>query len=492
MQISMIIAYSIKISEQNIESQEGFLLQAENLFAPALNFSLNNSVDDLPYTKSTREGLFDDPILSYQNYLLTYRLSASKVFKSGLTLSPEFRLNNFGKDATYDLYQALGMGEFVTNTGSLFLYASQPLLNGRGSASAAASLNIQKLQLSAAQLEYQNDVSRQAFIVVQNYLSYLGSRYSFSINSQVLEGLITYRDQLTELADKDVIPKADLLYVRANYSQQSAFVSQSKNNVIRSRNSLSESMGLGGERYPELETSQEEFFVESIEIPDSSKYVTYWMKKALENRGDYQGLKKRVESGDVNIQFAERNNAPRLDLNLGVGYNGIYESNSAEQYVAPFYSNIPGMSYTAGVSFSMPFGLKNTKGALRSAVANRESLAQSLRSLELNIQQSVASSYSEVAMYAEAVSQFKQAVATNAEALDNEYIKLKLGTTTVVNLIQVQQNAANSRSNLNSYLGILNAAIIKFRYQTGTLVNGEGQSWSINPTEIFSLPAIGK
>ena len=482
----------IQISLQSVEAQQGFLLQAENLFMPSLNFSINSGKDRFPTSKFTRDDLFglDTSYNFTETYLLSYRLYATQFFKTGLSITPEFRLSNFGKDDDYYLYEALGLGGLQTSAGSFYVHASQPLLSGRGAKAAAATLNIQKLQLNAAELEYQNDVSQQAYFVLQNYLSFLGSLYSFDINSKVLGGLETYKNQLSELADKDVIPKADLLYVNANYSQQSAFVNQSKNSVVRARNSLAESIGLGPERYNELATDQDGFFVESIEIPDSAAYVAYWVKKALENRGDYQGLKKRLESGEVNLAMAERNNAPQLDLNLSVGYNGIMESAGADVYFAPFYSNIPGVSYSAGLVFTLPVGLKQARGQVMSALASKESLAQSVRQLELNIQQSVASAYTEVVSYAEAVKQFQEAVASNAQALENEYIKLKLGTTTVVNLIQVQQNDANSRSNLNSYLGILNSAIIKFRYQTGTLVKGDGTNWNIDPSEIFSMPPI--
>ena len=482
----------IQISQKSVESQQGFLLQAENLFMPSLNFSLNSGRDRFPTSKFSREDLFGtgSTLLFTESNILSYRLYATQFFKTGLSITPEFRMSNFGKDDDFFLYQTL-LGEGLrTSAGSFYVHATQPLLFGRGSKAAAATLNIQKLQLNAAELEYQNDVSQQAYIVLQNYLSYLGSLYSFDINSKVLGGLETYKSQLSELAEKDVIPKADLLYVNANYSQQSAFVNQSQNSVVRARNSLAESMGLGPDRYNELKTDQAGFFVESVEIPDSATYVAYWVKKALKNRGGYQGLKKRLESGEVNLAMAERNNAPQLDLNLSVGYNGIMESAGADVYFTPFYSNIPGVSYNAGIVFSLPVGLKQARGQVRSALASKESLEQSVRQLELNIQQAVTSAYTEVVSYAEAVKQFKEAVASNAQALENEYIKLKLGTTTVVNLIQVQQNDANLRSNLNSYLGILNSSIIKFRYQTGTLVKGEGTNWSIDPAEIFSMPPL--
>ena len=75
------------------------------------------------------------------------------------------------------------------------------------------------------------------------------------------------------------------------------------------------------------------------------------------------------------------------------------------------------------------------------------------------------------------------------KALDNEYIKLKLGSSTVVNLIQVQRNYTLSQSSYNNYLKFLYQAIIKFRLQVGEIAKfTNSKEIEINPNQILTLP----
>jgi|GEM_PF-569558 outer membrane protein TolC len=480
---------SIKISKQQISISKGLLQQIEGDFNPILNFSYNRSQDVFPETKIYREGFFGDSTQSYNSNFFSYNLEVTKRFQNGLFLSPGVNLRNNGKDFSYNLLESLGEGQFITNRSNVYLRATQPLLRGRGKDFYAAQLETQQLNVSASEWDYFYDVSFQVYNILSTYLEYVGNANNLAIQTSVKDNLIKFREQLSKLAEKDIIPKSELVLINANVSSQTAAASQSSYFKSLYYNRLIESIGWHNQDGSSIPISPDTFKLPELTIYDSLTYINYWLQEAKENRGDLIASRKRLEASKRNIEFAERNNLPTLDLTATVGYNGIYESNSFDQYIAPVYSNIPGMSYSFGIIFSRPFGMDDMKGNLARTIATKEINEEILNQSELNIEQSLVSSYTEVLRYYKAAQESKKAVQFHKQALENEYTKLKLGSSTVVNLIQVQSNYAFSQSAYNNYLKFLYQAIIKFRLHSGEIGKFTDQKEiEISPNLILSLP----
>ena len=480
---------SIKISKDQIILSNGLLQELKGDFNPTLNFSLQRSQDIYPETKIYREGYVDDPSASYRSDLFSYNLEVTKLFKNGLYLSPGVTLINNGKDASYRLLKSLGEGEYLTNRSNVYLKATQPLLRGRGKDYYSAQIETQQLNVSATEWDFYYNVSFQVYNILSSYLEFVGNANNLKIQTSVKDNLMKFREQLSQLADKDIIPQSELVLINANVSSQTAAVRQSNYFKALYLNRLTESIGWHNEEGIRLPLSPDTFSFPALNLYDSSSYVAYWISEATKNRGDIIASTKRLEAAKRNIQFAERNNLPTLDLTASIGYNGIYESNSVEQYLSPIYSNIPGMSYTIGVTFSRPFGMDNMKGNLARTVATKDINEQYLNQSILNLEQSISSAYTEVINYHGAAAESKKAVQFHKKALDNEYIKLKLGSSTVVNLIQVQRNYTLSQSSYNNYLKFLYQAIIKFRLQVGEIAKfTNSKEIEINPNQILTLP----
>lgn len=483
---------NVKISRLSVTAQEGRVLRNQGQFNPVLNIALNNSSDLLPNNIARREGYLGlTPEESYYADLFNYEISVSKRFQTGTLLRPSIELNNFGQDALFDNLVNAGAGEFITARSNVFLDVTQPLLQGRGKKFYAADLEIEQLNLSAAEMDYVYDVSSQLYVVLLNYLSVVSSQRELEIQISIEKNFADFLDQLKQLADKDVIPKAELTFINANLTSQRAVVKRSRSDLIRSKAVLLESMGMTLADSSQIDFSDLSYLVDSItqEVPDN--FLAQWLDKAKSTRGDYLATQKRLASRNRDIQFAEQQNQARLDFSLGVGYHGINESNKFDQYYSPIYSNIPGVSYRAGLVFQWPMGQQNTKGYLATAMAQKQITEESMRALELNIQQQLVSNYNDIVNYNEAVKQSAKSVDFNFTARRNEYLKLQLGTSTVVNLVQVQNNYAFSQTSLNRLLYALNAALVRFRFESGSLVSfNEDKDVVIDAENIFTLPEI--
>ena len=492
MEITFEKSPSVKISKLQVDYQAGRVTQFQGQFNPTLDIGINKSLDKIPNNIAIREGYLGyKPEQSYEADLFDYSIAVSKRFQTGTLIRPSIQLNNNGRDALFDNLVNAGVGEFITSRSNVFIDVTQPLLQGFGKKYYGANLEIEQLNLSAAELEYTYNVSNQAYLVLLNYLNVVSAKRDLDIQKSIEKNFVDFAEQLKMLSDKDVIPRSELTFINANVTSQGAVVKRSESEYIRAKNRLVESMGLPYSEQSKLDLENLDFGLDSLleEIPDA--YLSAWLEKSKTSRGDYLASQKRIASRSRDIEFAEQQNQPRLDFSLGMGYHGIYESNTADQYYAPIYSNIPGVSYRAGLVFSWPMGQKSTKGYLASSLAQKQTNEEYLRSLGLNIEQQLATSYTNIINYNTAVKQSTQSVAFNLQARQNEYIKLQLGTSTVVNLVQVQNNYAFAQTSLNRYLLALNSAVIQFRYESGSLVSfSEDNKIIIDVEEIFTLPKI--
>ena len=480
----------VRISALNMDYQEGRILQASGEFNPVLNFGINKSYNLRPTGLDERNGWLGlTPNESFSTDILDYELSVTKRFQTGTFIRSSLGLVNYGRDALFDDLSNAGFGNYITNRGQVFLDVTQPLLQGRGKKYYGATIEIEQLRLSQSQLNYAFQVSTQAYVVILNYLNVVADRRELEIQKSIEKNYSEFEDQLSMLAEKDVIPKAELTFIKANLSRQHATVANANTTYVTSKNRLLEVMGVSTTEFDSYEFESMNFGIDSLlnEIEDG--YLPYWLEKAATVRGDYLSAQKSIAIKNREIEFADQQNQARLDLTIGVGYNGIYESNSFEQYVAPFYSNIPGVSYRAGLVFQWPMGMKTTKGVYASALAEKRISEEVVKNLELNIQQQLASYYNDIIYYNEAVKQAQKSVEYNLKARTNEYLKLQLGTSTVVNLVQVQNNYALAQTTLNRLKLALNSAIIKFRFESGNLIQITDQNEIVvDVDELFSLP----
>ncbi|MGB0403026.1 MAG: TolC family protein [Salibacteraceae bacterium] len=480
----------VHISSLNIDFREGRVMQASGEFNPVLNFGINKSHNVRPALIDERNGWLGlTPNESFSTDLLEYELAVTKRFQSGTFIKTALGLVNFGRDALYDDLSSAGFGDYITNRGQVFVDVTQPLLQGRGKKYYGATIEIEELRLSQAQLTYAFQVSAQAYVVLLNYLNVVSAKKELDIQLSIEKNYAEFEEQLRMLAEKDVIPKAELTFIKANLSRQHATVANSKSAYAETKNRLLEAMGISSAEVGKYNFSSMSYGIDSLTNAIEDGYLSYWLEKASTTRGDYLAAQKSIAINNREIEFADQQNQARLDVTLGLGYNGIYESNSFEQYVAPFYSNIPGVSYRAGLVFQWPMGMKTTKGVYASALAEKQISEEEVKSLGLNIQQQLSSYYNDIIYYNEAVKQAQKSVEYNLKARTNEYLKLQLGTSTVVNLVQVQNNYALAQTTLNRLKLALNSAIIKFRFESGNLIQiSEKNEIIVSVNELFTLP----
>lgn len=484
---------AIQVSKSSIDIAAGNWQASFGEFNTSYHAYLNQSRSITPNTLDFREGIFG--VTQQENAetrLLTYGLGASKKLYSGTILSSGLELSNFGKDNLYEKLLLAGRGELVTNRSGVYFTVTQPLLFGRGKKFNTADLRANKANIQAEKKQYVFEVSSILLDVVTAYVNYIAAQKNLEIQQQTEGAYQKVVHDLKRLVELDQLPRAELLFIQANASAQSRNRTFAENNLAFTRNLLGQVMGISQEAIQNLSKPPEQFPIQEVVLPDSG-YLNQWVKKSLEARHDYKSFDELILANQITLDKSRQGLKPRLDLDLSIGYNGIYEGNGLGQFFQPFTKNVPGLNYSVGLSFDIAPKFDAEKGDIATNLAVLDQSKYQQQVLQNQIHLNVKRFYDQLRYFSNVVELSKQAVNFNEIALKNEFTKLKLGSSTVINVVQIQNNYVVSLNALNRALQDLNLAFFQFKFHTGTLLSvDESLNYSVDFIDLLQLPQINR
>ncbi len=482
---------NILVSKSNIEVAEGNILKSKSVFNLKFNGSIDKTYTITPLTIDQRENLSAYSNSSYtENNLFDYTIGAYKKFKFGTIINPGVTFTNFGKDTLYNYLYEAGSGEYITNRSRVYLNLNQPILKGVGKEYNTADLRISNKRYELTEEYYYHNISTSLLESFIAYLEYIGAKKNLEIQKNIDDKFLLIIHQIEKLIEMDAIPASDLNYLKANYTARKSELVNAQNQLQNYKIYLANKIGLNKEEIPGMFEPPNEYIISDIELVSRKEdYLGYSYKQSLMNRKDYLGSELLLDVEKELVKYYKKSLKPTLDLNLSVGYNGIYESGNFDQYYKPYFENIPGMNYKVGISFVIDANNDLNKGNLIAAKGNYNRQKALSQSLEEDIYINISKFYNDIINYKEIVLLYKETVRFYEKALENENIKLKLGTSTVINLVQIQNDYYLALDLLYSAILNLNMSILYYRYHTGTLCSViDDNTIDIDYQNLFSLP----
>ena len=452
---------------------------------------INKTYEILPLTIDYRDNLFGYSNGSYTEFdLLNYTFGFSKRLKFGTIINPEIEFFNYGKDTLYKYLKYNGYGNLITNRSNVKLNLYQPIFRGIGLKYNTTNLRINEKKYQVAEEEYFYSISENLLKSFIAYLEYIWAYKNLEIQENIDKKFLLLIKQIEILVEQDVIPAADLNYIRANYLQSKTNYLKAQNLFIYQKENLVNKMGIDEKRKNELLLPPDEFFVSIIELQQKqSEILERAINQSLINRNDYKAFELLLSIEEDKFDFFKKELLPKIDLKFSIGYNGIFESSGFEQFYKPYYENIPGINYSVGLVYS--FDIKNdyNKGKFLSAKGNFEYQQAINNMLKEEINFNLSKYLNDITNFSEVTKNIKSTINYYEEALENETIKLKLGTSTVINFVQIQTDYYKTLEQLNNTLLNLNSSLLYFRFYSGTLcMVDENKILSIDYQNLFLLP----
>ena len=462
---------NLSLEEARLRSSRGALLSARGAFDPVLTTSMSQDQTDAPLTETS----------SREQTVLTNSVGMTKRFRSGLSIEPEL-----------GLLRTDDAGAGAVNLGTLSLTLRQPLLRGRGqSVTAAPELSAER-EVAASELDLRQITSERVLAVVSQYWVTRAAAINLDILRETEERARELLETTRKLIEADVTPAAELVQVEANVAAKEAARIGGERSLFEARQDLGREIGLERGRIAVLPLPSDLFPAVPADAVPSLSEGDRFVAVALERRADLRATRERRQSAEVLLRAADDTLRPQLDLIFKPSYSGLVEGAGTDSFFSPLYRNVPGASSSLGLSLSWPTVNSRARGDRIQIEAIREQSTLLGELLERQIGADVPSALDSVARNALQLDKAVEAVRLFERAVENEEKKLRAGTSTLLDVISQRDRLTSARQSEVSARLALALALVRLRFETGTLVAADGDARAIEHNQLTTVPLQAK
>ncbi|HPA95539.1 MAG: TolC family protein [Acidobacteria bacterium] len=340
-----------------------------------------------------------------------------------------------------------------------------PLLRGGGVETVGAPEKAATVDLEASELALQHGAAVSVLNTTVAYWQLLAAQEQVAI----LERSVALREQLVELTDQliagDVLPRVERSRSLAGVANARSQLEAARRDLVSARMALARSMGVDVESEAAAPFAEGPFpaapEVESVLSLDSARLA----EESLRRRADRASTWRLVESGKVLAEAARRELRDRFDVALSLHAGALGEksfSNAVDRWTGP--------SGQIAFAFEKELGNRTARGRYDqnlSLVRQRQISAADLdRTIRIAIVGTLHSLAESIARLAEA----EAAAGFYQETIDAELEKLRIGASTLIDVILTEQQRTSADLAVLSARHQVATLLARLRYETGTLI----------------------
>jgi outer membrane protein len=241
--------------------------------------------------------------------------------------------------------------------GSPTITVTQPLLQGAGTDYNRALIESARLGVKISNLNFRSTVLTMIFNVETTYYNLLYQREQYKVQADELKQAKQLLDENTTKRETGVLTDLDVVNARAGVAAAQNQLILDMQAVHNSEDSL---LQLLGDR--QFATTVGEVQFPEIGEPDVDFAHSY--KLARDNGPSLAVVQATIDQYKLQALRDRRNTLPVLNLNGGYGY-GSYAGSTGDALSGPYN----GYNWTAGVTLSVPWGMKAARATYHSALA---------------------------------------------------------------------------------------------------------------------------
>jgi outer membrane protein len=446
----------LTLAELDARSQAAALLLAAAPFDPRAFASANRDRTRTPLFASGA----GDPSNTLVN-TLGYQAGVDWQLRSGLVVSPSL---------AFSRAEGSSAPGVVRNTGVAAVDVAWPLLRGRGGGSLTAVLRAGMLARDASQVELGQVRAAGVLDAINAYWGYVAATDALGVYREAEERAGVLVERTRSLIEADERPAVDSISVLANVAAKTSQRLSAENAVSDARHALAHAMGVPTVEMLALPGATEPF----PRIPDAAEVQAWppadaWVQFALRNRPDLAAARLRRDAAGHTLRGARAELRPRLDLVARLGYTGIGLGSQADRLLTPFGSDHQGAQLQVGVSYDLPLGNHAARGQLERASAADARSAVVAGELERSADLAIATAGQTLRRTAESARLSEQAVRLFGAAVEGEMMKFQMGTATLFEVIQAEDNRTSARLSWIEAQRRYALALAQLRFQAGTL-----------------------
>ncbi len=450
---------AIQLQSQQVELARGILQQSSGSFDSSLQFSVRHQQDKQPLATVNRP---PSPIAAIETDVQSVAVGVDKTLRNGVALS--MSLSSTRSDGTTN---ALNRWP-PPYRGLVSFSMSIPLMRNTGRSLALGEAANDKAW-QASREELRQAVARNVLSVVSAYWNVLAAQKSLEISREGETTTLRLLEDTQKLVAADELPAADLNLIRASLADRRSARIASETSLLQAHQSLGSLMGLP---YSEITALRVEGNFPAIpqDIPNLVGVSPAAQERALMRRPELSAARLRQDSAKAQVESIRANLKSQLDLVIGIGTAGIVEGGSVSSYYQSLSSNTARPNSSVALVYQRSFGNNFYDGLMVQRVAAYELAAINYSNLVRSIGLAVESSYLALVSSARQLEASMESVTVYEISLENERTKNRLGTSTLLNVLNVSDSLRNARfARVSNYLNYVNA-LATFAFESGVLI----------------------
>lgn len=468
----------LQLGERQLRIGEGALLAARAPFDARLTTALSTERSNGAASGASRVAT---PV---HTTTIASSVALPKRFRSGVVVTPRVDIERS---------DVAGIPGALTSRASVGLDAMIPLLRDRGGGVVAAAERAAQYVLHASVLEARHAAASSVLAVAVAYWNDLAAEERLEVyrSSELRASRLV--DDTRRLVEADERPAADLAQLMANFALKRAVRLTGEQASVEAREQLALAMGVRDDTayaLPRATTSFPDVHPESTSRDSSAdgRADRVSPTHALQQRADLAALRARRDATAVQMGAARNGLLPRLDLSMGLGYQGLSSDRGVGGALSSLYRNVPGLDASVQLSYELPLASLAARGdALRSEAAYDQ---VRIREAELvhQISSGVRVAHAALRHGRDALLASRAAVALSREAVENEKRKFQLGMSTLFDVILAEDALTNARLGEIAGQQAYAVAIARLRYETGAIIDARGVEPKANAELLESEP----
>lgn len=293
--------------------------------------------------------------------------------------------------------------------------------------------------------------------LMNNYYNYLYQKQLLYASKQDVLNAKVSLNATEERFQQGLSDISDIVQAKTNYLQQKLNVVSQKQILHNAYTQLVNDMGL-----PSNQSIFFQDYPEEIEMFDL-EHLDQLILKANRNRPDLLAAEASVKSSELSFKAARLKHFPTVNGEFDIGRE-YYRYSGADHFN-------DGYNFNGSISLNYPlfqgFFIENT---IKKAKASLEASRANLYQIQLSIIQEVSNYKSDVSFARESIEYSQAFLDAATEDFKVNLSKYKVGTGTIVELINAQTAVANARAQLAKAKNSWYTSLANLAYATGILI----------------------
>jgi outer membrane protein TolC len=445
------------IEKQNILSSLADVSLAKSEFDSNWILYGNTTRDNTPLQTANIPFYTTDQV---ETEYVTYGVNHSKKLSNGILMSNEMKF-----ERSYDNSSPTPVEK---SNSSIVLSFDIPLLAGKG--------NFATLQRQAAYQAYKAQIADYEYKLSQVvrdsislYWKCIGTRESLDILKKSEESMEHIKSDTLRLIKANEAPEAELKKVESGLANR---ISQR----ISGETELFECVNNIGLIFTEIELQNSEYPIPQHIFKDSNDIKTI-IKDSIKRRKDIEAAELRLEAAKNIFEYAKDNLKNNVSLELKADIKGLSEDNDSHSLTKAWSDNRSDTSYSATVKRVFAGDRSSERNFYQKSLADLKKAETAYSEIKRNAMSEIYVIYKRLAGNWQRLEKTKQALEFTEFSLDAEKKKLRLGMTTVLDVINVEDDHNSTYLNYIQTKVEFISTMVEFAQVTGTLIakNPDGE-----------------